>query len=89
MAQWAPCSGSYGTEIKASVVVTSNLPFSQWDQVLAEDTTLTTALLDRLLHHARVIAIQGESYRLKDKRRSGLVPAIASTRPETEHNSAQ
>jgi DNA replication protein DnaC len=69
---------------KASLLVTSNLPFSQWDQVFAQDSTLTTALLDRLLHHARVIAIQGESYRLKDKRRSGLMPAIAVTRPEKE-----
>jgi len=65
---------------KASLLVTSNLPFSQWDQVFAQDSTLTTALLDRLLHHASVIAIQGESYRLKDKRRSGLVPAIQITR---------
>ncbi len=39
--------------------------------MFAQDSTLTTALLDRLLHHARVIAIQGESYRLKDKRREG------------------
>ncbi len=74
---------------KASVLVTSNLPFSQWDQVFAQDSTLTTALLDRLLHHARVIAIQGESYRLKDKRRSGLMPAIAGARPEKEHKAAQ
>jgi DNA replication protein DnaC len=64
---------------KSSIVVTSNLPFSQWDQVFAQDSTLTTALLDRLLHHARVIAIQGESYRLKDKRHAGLLPAVAGS----------
>jgi DNA replication protein DnaC len=37
----------------------------------ADDATLTAALLDRLLHHAHVVQITGESYRLKDKRRSG------------------
>jgi DNA replication protein DnaC len=64
---------------KSSIVVTSNLPFSQWDQAFAQDSTLTTALLDRLLHHARVIAIQGESCRLKDKRHAGLLPAVAGS----------
>lgn len=47
--------------------------------MFAQDCTLTTALLDRLLHHARVIAIQGESYRLKDKRHAGLLPAVAGS----------
>jgi DNA replication protein DnaC len=69
---------------KSSVLVTSNLPFSQWDQVFAQDATLTTALLDRLLHHARVIAIQGESYRLKDKRHAGIIPAATRLRHEAE-----
>jgi DNA replication protein DnaC len=41
---------------------------------------LTAAMLDRLLHHSTVVSIQGESYRLKDKRRAGLLktPAAAS-----------
>ena len=56
---------------KGTVLLTSNLPFGQWDQAFAGDTTLTAALLDHLLHHARVIQIKAESYRLKDKRTAG------------------
>jgi DNA replication protein DnaC len=56
-----------------SVILTSNLVFGQWDQNFASDTALTAALLDRLLHHAHVIPIKGESYRLKDKRKAGLL----------------
>ena len=63
---------------RGSVIVTSNLPFGQWDKTFADDTTLTAALLDRLLHHAHVVAIQGESYRLKDKRKAGLLQAKAA-----------
>ncbi len=62
---------------KSSVIVTSNLPFGQWDTTFAQDTTLTAALLDRLLHHAHVVPIAGESYRLKHQRQAGLIhPAI-------------
>jgi DNA replication protein DnaC len=57
---------------KGSVMLTSNLPFSQWDTTFADDATLTAAMLDRLLHHAHIVHIQGESYRLKDKRKAGL-----------------
>ena len=46
-------------------IVTSNLPFSQWASCFAEDQTLTAALLDRLLHHAHIVQIAGESYRRK------------------------
>jgi DNA replication protein DnaC len=38
---------------------------------LADDATLTAALLDRLLHHGHIVNIRGESYRLKDKRKAG------------------
>ena len=41
-------------------------------------TTLTAALLDRLLHHAHVVPIEGESYRLKDKHKAGLLQAKAA-----------
>jgi len=40
---------------KGSLIVTSNLPFGQWDATFAQDATLTAALLDRLLHHARIM----------------------------------
>jgi hypothetical protein len=46
----------------------SNLTFGSWDQAFAGDPVLTAGMLDRLLHHSTVIAFQGESYRLKDKR---------------------
>lgn len=59
-----------------SVIVTSNLPFSQWSTAFADDQTLTAALLDRLLHHAHIIQITGNSYRLKGKKMAGIVPVI-------------
>jgi DNA replication protein DnaC len=58
---------------KGSLIVTSNLPFGQWDATFAQDTTLTAALLDRLLHHAHIVPIAGESYRLKHQRQAGMV----------------
>lgn len=51
-----------------SIVLTSNTVFSDWGKLLG-DEVLATALLDRLLHHAEVIAINGGSYRMKDRRR--------------------
>lgn len=59
---------------QGSVIVTSNLPFSQWATAFAGDQTLTAALLDRLLHHAHIVQIAGNSYRLKDKKTAGIVP---------------
>jgi DNA replication protein DnaC len=56
---------------RASTIVTSNLPFAQWATTLAEDATLTAALLDRLLHHVHIVQISGESYRLKDRKKVG------------------
>ena len=61
---------------QGSVIVTSNLPFSQWSTAFADDQTLTAALLDRLLHHAHIVQITGNSYRLKDKKTAGIVPVI-------------
>jgi DNA replication protein DnaC len=58
---------------KGSTILTSNLSFGSWDEAFAGDAVLTAAMLDRLLHHATVVQISGESYRLKDKRRAGVV----------------
>lgn len=58
-----------------SMILTSNLPFTQWATALADDQTLTAALLDRLLHHAHIVQISGDSYRLKDKRKAGALRA--------------
>lgn len=64
-----------------SLIVTSNLNFGQWDQTLAGDSALAAALLDRLLHHAHVIPLKGESYRLKDKRKAGLIQRRSADNP--------
>lgn len=49
------------------------LPFGQWDQTFAGDAALTSAMLDRILHHAHVVQIKGESYRLRQKRKAGVI----------------
>ncbi|WDA22722.1 IS21-like element helper ATPase IstB [Aeromonas hydrophila] len=56
---------------RGSMILTSNLAFTQWAGAFADDQTLTAALLDRLLHHAHIVQISGESYRLKDKSKAG------------------
>lgn len=66
-----------------SLIVTSNLAFGQWDQTFAGDTTLTAALLDRLLHHAHIVPIAGESYRLKHQRSAGMVAMAQSSGQST------
>lgn len=59
---------------RGSMILTSNLPFTQWASTFADDQTLTAAMLDRLLHHSHIVQISGESYRLKDKRKAGAAP---------------
>jgi transposase len=59
--------------LEQAFILTSNLPFAQWSSAFADDQTLTAAMLDRLLHHAHIVQISGESYRLKDKRKAGQV----------------
>lgn len=58
---------------KGSVILTSNLPFGQWGQIFANDTALTSAMLDRILHHSHILQIKGESYRIKEKKQAGLM----------------
>ena len=48
-----------------SVIITSNLEFSQWNKVFI-DARLTAALVDRLIHHAHILSFTGESFRLKN-----------------------
>jgi DNA replication protein DnaC len=62
---------------RGSMVLTSNLPFAQWATAFADDPTLTAAMLDRLLHHAHIVQISGDSYRMKDKRKAGQVKTKA------------
>ena len=53
---------------KGSIILTSNLPLSQWGQVFANDTALTSAMLERILHHSHILQIKGDSYRIKEKK---------------------
>ena len=52
---------------RGSIVITSNKAFKQWPTIFNGDSTITSAVLDRLLHHAETILIEGSSYRMKDR----------------------
>ncbi|WP_341787268.1 IS21-like element helper ATPase IstB [Rickettsia endosymbiont of Cantharis rufa] len=58
---------------KDSIILTSNLPFGQWHNNLAQDSAPTAAILDRLLHHSTILNIKGDSFRLRNKKKAGLV----------------
>jgi DNA replication protein DnaC len=51
---------------RASLIVTSNKPFSAWGEVFGDDA-VATAMIDRLVHHADILSLKGDSYRLKDR----------------------
>jgi DNA replication protein DnaC len=57
---------------RAALIVTSNKGFTDWGEVF-HDPVVATAILDRLLHYSSVLNIKGESYRLKEKRKAGLL----------------
>lgn len=57
---------------RGSVIITSNKSFADWGEIFS-DTVLATAILDRLLHHSTTINIKGESFRLKEKRKAGIL----------------
>jgi DNA replication protein DnaC len=52
---------------RGAIVLTTNKPFKQWPSIFNNDSTLASAVLDRLLHHAETIVIEGSSYRMKDQ----------------------
>jgi DNA replication protein DnaC len=52
---------------QGALVITSNRAFKDWPEIFNNDATLTSAMLDRLLHHAETIVIEGKSYRMKDQ----------------------
>lgn len=52
---------------KGAVILTTNKPFKKWAQIFNNDCSLTSALLDRLLHHAETVVIEGKSFRMKDR----------------------
>lgn len=52
---------------KGSTVITTNQPYKNWARIFNNDATITSAVLDRLLHHAETIVMEGRSYRMKDQ----------------------
>ena len=58
---------------RASVIVTSNKPFGRWGETFG-DATVAAAMIDRLVHHAEVVNLKGDSYRLKDRDLGRVVP---------------
>src|SRR5437870_2627387 len=51
---------------RASLIVTSNKPFSAWGEIFGDEVT-AVAMIDRLVHHAEILSLKGDSYRLRDK----------------------
>lgn len=52
---------------RGSMIITSNREFSQWPDIFNNDAIITSAILDRILHHSKVVMIEGESFRMKKK----------------------
>lgn len=52
---------------RGSIVLTTNQPYKHWAKIFNNDSTLTSAVLDRLLHHADTLILEGKSYRMKDQ----------------------
>lgn len=68
---------------RGSIILTSNKSYGDWGSIFG-DPIIATAILDRLLHHSTTINIRGESYRLKDRRRAGLLPRPEEQQPGAE-----
>ena len=59
---------------RASLIVTSNKPFSAWGEIFG-DEVVAAAMIDRLVHHAEIVSLKGDSYRLKDRDLQRVAPA--------------
>jgi DNA replication protein DnaC len=68
---------------RGSVLLTSNKSYGEWGGVFG-DPVLAAAILDRLLHHSQTINIRGESYRLKDRKKAGLLTSAPTEALQTE-----
>lgn len=58
---------------RGSIILTSNKSYADWGEIFAGDTVIASAILDRLLHHSTTMNIKGESDRLKEKKKAGLI----------------
>jgi DNA replication protein DnaC len=80
---------------RGSILLTSNKSYGEWGSIFGYPI-IATAILDRLLHHSTTINIRGESYRLKERRKAGLIPlqnrqaepSIAATNSRGKRSSA-
>jgi DNA replication protein DnaC len=68
---------------RGSILITTNQSVSQWGAVFGDDV-LASAILDRLLHHSHTLVVQGESYRLRQKKRAGLLGRTVKPTNEAE-----
>jgi DNA replication protein DnaC len=68
---------------RGSIILTSNKSYGDWGSIFG-DPIIATAILDRLLHHSTTVNIRGESYRLKERRKAGLIPAVEAPRLEPQ-----
>jgi DNA replication protein DnaC len=66
---------------KASLIITSNKSYGEWGEIFA-DAVLASAILDRLLHHSTTINIRGQSYRLREKRQTGVFHDLTTAAKE-------
>lgn len=76
---------------RGTVMLTSNLPFSKWDQIFKDPTT-TAAAVDRLVHHSIIIELNLDSYRLEASRKAGRqgtsdAPGVPKAQKSAKHNS--
>jgi len=67
---------------RGSIILTSNKSYGEWGTIF-HDPIIATAILDRLLHHSTTVNIRGESCRLKDRRKAGLLPQPAERREDS------
>jgi DNA replication protein DnaC len=65
---------------RGSIILTSNKSYGEWGSVFG-DPIIATAILDRLLHHSTTVNIRGESYRLKERKKAGLLSPLAQGAP--------
>jgi DNA replication protein DnaC len=54
---------------RGAIILSSNRAYKDWPEIFNNDATLTSAILDRLLHHAETVVIEGKSYRMKDRKK--------------------
>ncbi len=63
--------------LRSGTILTSNKGIADWGDVLG-DHAVASAIVDRMLHHCHTITIKGSSYRLKEKRRAGLIAPVSA-----------